>query len=139
VSGLLAAGLPLAHRETLDGVPVTTKPRTVADLARTLDRLAAAVMADAALRAGVDRLDVLDVLATCSGWPGIQNAIDLVLFADRRAESALESLARVWFSEAGLPGRSCRSGSAMRLTGCSWVASTSSGRSTGPSARSTVG
>lgn len=103
VSGLLAAGLPLAHRETLDGVPVTTKPRTVADLARTLGRPAAVVMADAALRAGVARLEVLDVLATCGGWPGIQNAIDVVMFADRRAESALESLARVWFSEAGLP------------------------------------
>lgn len=99
----LAAAVPAAHREVLDGVAITTKPRTVADLARTLSRDAAVVMADAALRAGVDRLDVLDVLAACRGWPGAAAAVDVMIFADRRAESALESLARVWFSEAGLP------------------------------------
>lgn len=104
VRGLLAAGMPRSHRQVLEGVPVTTKARTVADLARVLDRPAAVVMADAALRCGVGRIDVLDVLQDCRGWPGIQNAIDSLIFADRRSESALESLARVWFSEAGLPG-----------------------------------
>lgn len=103
VSGLLAAGLPPGHRTVLDGLPITTRARTVADLSRTLGRPAAVVLADAALRAGVDRLDVLGVLGDCSGWPGVQAAIDAVIFADRRAESALESLARVWFSDAGLP------------------------------------
>lgn len=99
----LAAGVPAAHREVLAGVPVTTRPRTVADLARTLPRPAAVVMADAALREGVDRLDVLEVLASCRRWPGVLEAIDVLVFASRRSESALESLARVWFAEAGLP------------------------------------
>lgn len=99
----LAAAVPAAHREVLDGLDVTTKPRTVADLARTMRRDAAVVMGDAALRAGVDRIDVLDVLDVCRGWPGAVHAVDVMIFADRRAESPLESLARVWFSEAGLP------------------------------------
>lgn len=103
LSGLLTAGLPLTHREFLDGIPVTTRPRTVADLARILDRPAAVVMADAALRAGVDRLAVCEVLAGCRNWPGVQEAIDVLIFAVCRSESALESLARVWFSAAGLP------------------------------------
>lgn len=100
----LASGVPLAHRTVLEGVPVTTRPRTVADLARTTSREAAVVMADAALRDGLDRLDLLEVLAACRGWPGAAEATDLLVFADRRAESALESLARVWFARAGLPG-----------------------------------
>lgn len=103
VRGVLAAGVPADQRETRGGLARTTRPRTVADLARTLPRPAAVVVADAALRDGVDRLDVLAVLATCRRWPGVQDAVDALVFADRRAESALESLARVWFSEAGLP------------------------------------
>ena len=103
VRELLAAGLPAGQRQLLEGLPITTPARTVADLARTLDRPAAVVMADAALRDGVDRMDVIDVLGTCRRWPGVQNAIDAVIFADRRSESPLESLARVWFSEADLP------------------------------------
>ena len=99
----LAAAVPAAHREVLTGLTLTTRARTVADLARTLDREAAVVMADAALRAGVDRLEVLDVLAVCRGRPGAAAAVQVMVFADRRAESPLESLARVWFSEAGLP------------------------------------
>ena len=99
----LASGVPRAHRQVLEGVPVTTRARTVADLARTLRREAAVAMADAALRDGVDRLDVVDVLGRCRRWPGLLDAMDVVVLADRRAESALESLARVWFDAAGLP------------------------------------
>lgn len=99
----LAAAVPAAHREVLAGIPITTRPRTVADLARTVPREAAVVMADAALRGGVERLAVLDVLRACRGWPGAAEGVDVMIFADRRAESALESLARVWFSQAGLP------------------------------------
>lgn len=99
----LASAVPPAHRELLDALPITTRPRAVADLARTLPREAAVVMADAALRAGVDRLDVLDVLDVCRGWPGAAEAVDVMIFADGRAESPLESLARCWFAAAGLP------------------------------------
>jgi hypothetical protein len=99
----LASTVPRAHRQLLSGVPITTRPRTVADLARTLHREAALVMTDAALAAGVDRLDVLAVLDDCRGWPGAAEAVDVLIFANRRAESPLESLAREWFSRAGLP------------------------------------
>jgi hypothetical protein len=101
--GVLTAGLPQADRELIDGLPVTTRSRTVADLARTLDRPAAVVMADSALRAGVERAAVLEALAACDRWPGVLRARELVAFADKRAESPLESLARLWFRDAGLP------------------------------------
>jgi hypothetical protein len=39
----------------------------------------------------------------CARWPGIQAAKRAVAFADARAESVLESLARVVFHEHGLP------------------------------------
>jgi hypothetical protein len=103
VRGWHAAGLPPDHRQQLHGLPVTTRARTVADLARRLPRPAGVVLADAALRDGVDRAAVLNVLSRCTGWPGTATAIATVLFADGRAESVLESLARVWLADAGLP------------------------------------
>lgn len=90
----LASGVPPTHRQRVAGLPVTTRARTVADLARTSRREAAVVLADAALRAGVNRLDVLAVLRDCRGWPGAAEAADVLVFASRRAESPLESLAR---------------------------------------------
>lgn len=60
-------------------------------------------MADAALRANVPREDVREVLETCRRWPGVQQADEVVAMADRRIESALESLARLWCLDAGLP------------------------------------
>ena len=103
VRGWHAASLPPEHRQRLHGIPVTTRARTVADLARRLPRPAGVVLTDAALREGVDRAAVLDVLSGCTGWPGTATAVSTVLFADPRAESALESLARVWLADAGLP------------------------------------
>lgn len=101
--GLLTSHVPAHHRTELDALPLTTRARTVADCVRALPAPAALVTADAALRAGVARVDVLRVLAEQRRWPGVQDAVDVVVRADGRAESALESLARSWFSQAGLP------------------------------------
>ncbi|GAC1441266.1 MAG: hypothetical protein NVSMB55_08560 [Mycobacteriales bacterium] len=99
--GLYVAPVPDAHR--IAGLPVTTAARTVADCARTLDREAAVVTAESALRLGLDRLAVLDVLDSCAGWPGSAEARDVMMFASPWSESALESRARCWFAAQQLP------------------------------------
>ena len=100
----LAASVPLAQRARASGMTVTNRARTVADLARTQQWEAAVVMADAALRAGESRDAVLELLdGPCRGWPGAAAARRVLRFADRRAESALESRARCWFASLDLP------------------------------------
>ena len=101
---LLAASVPLGERTRVFGLPVTDRARTVADLARTQPWEAAVVMADAALRAGVSRSAVLQLLdGPCRGWPGVAVARRVIAFADRRAESALESVARCWLAALEFP------------------------------------
>jgi len=105
-----AAELPAEHVTTLLGVRVTTVPRTVVDLARVSSFMSAVVTADSALRAGVStsRADfttkeaLMAACDACAGWPGIRQARRAVDFSDPRAESALESCARVIFHEHGL-------------------------------------
>jgi very-short-patch-repair endonuclease len=46
---------------------------------------------------------MLSVIACCSRWPGLERAREVVEFADMRAESALESIARVLFRDYGFP------------------------------------
>jgi len=90
------------------GVRVTTVPRTVVDLARVSSFMSAVVTADSALRADTNRADftskeaLVAACAACAGWPGIRQARRAVDFSDSRAESALESCARVIFHEHGL-------------------------------------
>ena len=43
------------------------------------------------------------LLAECRNWNGSRRAAEVVAFADRRAESVLESIARVVFRNCGLP------------------------------------
>ncbi len=83
---------------------MTTAARTVVDLARELDFRAGVVAADSALHRKLTAKEELRaVLATCSQWRGIQRAREVVEFADPRAESPLESIARVVFRDCGLP------------------------------------
>src|ERR1700722_15350489 len=104
------AELPAEHVTMLLGVRVTTVPRTVVDLARVSSFMSAVVTADSALRVatGVNRADFTTrealnaVCAACAGWPGIRQARRAVDFSDPRAESVLESCARVAFHEHGL-------------------------------------
>ena len=102
------AELPADQVTTLLGVRVTTVPRTVVDLARGLSFMSAVVTADSALRIRTTRSDftskeaLIAACDACAGWPGNRQARRAVEFSDPRAESVLESCARVIFHEHGL-------------------------------------
>jgi hypothetical protein len=99
-----AAGLPAGDVGWRLGVPVTTVPRTVIDLARTLDFRSGLVVADSALHQHLaSKKELREVLAACRRWPGATKAAEVIEFADGLAESVLESLARVLFRDLGLP------------------------------------
>ncbi|MDT7570655.1 MAG: hypothetical protein QOE05_829 [Actinomycetota bacterium] len=97
--GHAVAAVPAHHRT---GV-VTTAARTVVDCARTLDPVAGFVTVESALWNGLDRTAITRVLEDCRGWPGVARARDLVALADEHSETALESLARLWCRDNGLP------------------------------------
>lgn len=97
------AALPPDQVTVRDGVPVTTPARTVLDLARAESFRAAVVTADAALRGGCGRADLLAVAAACRGWPGTRQARRVIAFADPRAETPLESISRVAFYRYQIP------------------------------------
>ncbi len=98
-----SARVPKDQRTTLYGIPLTTPARTVADLARTLPFTDAVVAADCALHAEkLTRKQLTEVLDDCPRWPGIRQARRVLEFADERAESPLESAARVVFDQFGL-------------------------------------
>lgn len=88
---------------TAHGVPVTAIGRTAVDIARAGGFAAGVVTLDAALRGGASAEDVETALTNVARWPGAVAARTAVSFADVRSESALESLGRARFEEAGLP------------------------------------
>ncbi len=99
-----SAALSAEHVGGRLAVPVTTVPRTVIDLARVLDFRAGLVVADSALQQKLtSKNELRAVLAACRRWPGTRRAGQVVEFADSRAESPLESLARIVFRDCGLP------------------------------------
>ena len=87
----------------IDGVPVTPLHRTVLDIARHSSFEAGVVVADSALRRGMSREALRAELDACRNWPGARTAARVVCFADGRAESVAESLARIVLDELGLP------------------------------------
>jgi hypothetical protein len=98
-----AAALPAGHVTQRLGTPVTTVARTVVDLARTLPFMDAVVVADSALRLGeTAKPELFEVADSCGQWPGVARARRAIGFADERAESVLESCARVVFDECGI-------------------------------------
>jgi very-short-patch-repair endonuclease len=98
------AELPRTDLTKRYSLPVTTLDRTVIDLARTLPFMESVVVADSALRGGLVTKDDLESrLAAYARWPGINQAKRVISFADGRAESVLESCARVIFADHGLP------------------------------------
>ena len=98
------ARLPASHVSGRFGIPLTTVARTVIDIARTTDFRDGVVVADSALQQRLtSKNELTAVLADCPRWPGIRRATEVVVFADRRAESPLESLARIVFRDCGLP------------------------------------
>lgn len=100
---LRAAELPPGHVGVVSDVPVTTIARTVVDLARALPFVDGVVLADAALRRGTTRGELAQVAAECTRWPGVRRARQVIDFADPRAETPLESRARVMFHLHELP------------------------------------
>ena len=98
------AALPAQHVTSRRGIPLTTAARTVVDLARTSSYAAGLVVADSALRRKLTSKEQLcAVIADCPRWSGLQQAADVVAFADALGESALESIARMAFRDQGLP------------------------------------
>lgn len=98
-----SADVPEEHVTTRFGVACTSVARTVVDLARcgTLD--AGVVVADSALRMKLTGPgELAAVLEACDHWPGTATARRAIEFGDGRAESALESIARVAFDRHGL-------------------------------------
>ncbi|NHC46537.1 hypothetical protein [Motilibacter aurantiacus] len=95
--GLVRSPLPGHHVEVgRDGLRRTTAARTVLDLARSGAFDDAVAAADVALRHGLVTRDVLQSeLVAMARWPGVRAARHVVEFADGRAESPGESLARV--------------------------------------------
>lgn len=101
---VLTTALPSGHRTTRLGVPVTSAPRTVVDLARTSTFTRGVVAADSALRQRLSTVPQLrDVVADCARWPGMVQAKRVVDFADPASESVLESVSRVAMHEQGIP------------------------------------
>jgi len=97
------AALPDEHVTRCKELPITTKARTVVDVARESSYRAGVVLADSALRSGVTKPELEQVLRDCWNWPGIRQAARVVEFADPRPESVAESLARVVVVELGFP------------------------------------
>ncbi len=98
------AMVPDDHITTVLGVPVTTVARTVTDIARTTGFMEGVVAADSALRMHtVLKVELAIVLRDCAQWKGIVRARQVLNFADGRAESALESVARVRFAQYRVP------------------------------------
>lgn len=97
------AELPGEHVTRACGTKVTTPARTVIDLARTLPFIDSVVVADSALHLGkTTKEELADVCGSCGRWPGTGRARRVVAFSDGRAESVLESCARVTFDAFGL-------------------------------------
>jgi hypothetical protein len=92
-----------AERTLVDGLATTTLARTVFDLARTESLRSGVVTADAALRSGLPREELVRVLDAHRGWPGVRRARTALAFADGRSESPLESLGRLTCLEEDLP------------------------------------
>jgi Protein of unknown function (DUF559) len=98
-----ASDLPPADVTRLYDLPVTTAARTVMDLARTLPFMDAVVVADSALQQEkATKPELHQILKESAGWPGVKQARQVIEFADERAESPLESAARVVFEQSGL-------------------------------------
>jgi hypothetical protein len=82
----------------------TVSPAFVAvDIARHQGPIDGLVTTDAALRSGIQREVLFDLIGNMAAYPGISTALWAVQNADPRAESPLESLGRYSFLAASRP------------------------------------
>lgn len=102
--GVRHHGAPYAPASVIDveGLPVLSIARTVADLAREHGYEAGLVAADAALRRGATVRELRDAYADMRSWPGVSCCRAVVDDADAGAESAAETLARILVNELGI-------------------------------------
>lgn len=106
IRGVVAheAVLAVAEPVILSGVPCVPADRCVIDLARTLRRLDALPLLDAAVRAGLCDADQLAIeVDRHRGLRGVRQARDLVPLADGRAECRQESQLRLIVIDGRLP------------------------------------
>jgi len=103
VAGRYLADVPSSDRTTIRGLGATERPRTVADVCRSADTVAALVVTEGALRKGVTKDEVRAVLRRCARWPGVVAAREVLELASKWSESALESLGMHWARVQGLP------------------------------------
>ncbi|MGO4956976.1 hypothetical protein ACTQ49_06850 [Luteococcus sp. Sow4_B9] len=95
----------------VDGMRVTSRARTVVDLARTMNFQDAVILLDAALRSpdrpGEEsehmRSLIQEAVGRAGRVPGVKMARDALSFADGRSGSPLESRSRILIHEEGLP------------------------------------
>jgi hypothetical protein len=87
----------------VDGMPVLSGARTVVDLGRWNAFGEALITADAALRDGVTREQLQDVLRHQWNWPRIPRGMAVVRHADSLSESPAESFVRSRFITLALP------------------------------------
>jgi hypothetical protein len=86
------------------GLRLTKPVRTAADIARLMPRPDALAMLDAWLALPYFDREALDAeLVRFTGYRGVGQARELVAFADKRSESAMESRARLRAHDAGFP------------------------------------
>jgi hypothetical protein len=89
--------------QVVEGIPVLSMARTVADLARRPGGYRHGLVAgDGALRLGASRDELEEVVSRMFGWPYSRTARRVVQDADPGASNAAESLARELVLEAGL-------------------------------------
>ena len=94
-------GAPLA---SVGGRPATSPAWTAIEVARTLRRPRALATLDAALRSGTcNRAGLWEAAKQQSGRRGIVVVRELLALADARAESPMESEARLVMADGGLP------------------------------------
>ena len=104
VDGLVVHRRDAAPLHILDGRLITTPAWTAVELARSVARPRALAVLDAALRSGqCSRGDMWRAALEQKGRRGIVDVRNLLPIADARAESAMESEARLGMIDAGLP------------------------------------
>jgi hypothetical protein len=106
IDGVVAheTALPVQAATVLGGVPCAPATRCAIDLARTVRRLDALPVVDAALRAGACDVDGLRrEVSRHAGLPGIRQAREMVALGDARAECRQESQLRLTIVDGGLP------------------------------------
>lgn len=100
---VLRSRLDEADIGEVEGVPTASLVRSAFDGMRTTALEEAVVIADATLRGGLRRAELLRYVAARPGWRGVPVARASLEVADARAESPNESRLRVVWYGAGLP------------------------------------